>query len=221
MIPDKSYVLIFANGVIADTNWFEPYLAGALSVIAADGGIRYPMAVGHLPDLLIGDLDSLPDGVAGSMAEWDMEVLRHSRDKDETDLELALLIAAQRFPQATLYILGGFGGRLDHTLANIVLLAHPALIDHPVFLLDKGELAWLIASDSEIIGQPGDTVSLIPLGGPVHVADTTGLRWPLADETLDFGPARGISNEMTGHQATIHLQSGLLLCFHTSQRAAA
>lgn len=218
MIPENNFVLIFANGVIPDTSWFEPYLPRALAVIAADGGIRYPLAAGLLPDLLVGDLDSLPDGVSESMAEWEMEVIRYSRDKDETDLELALLLAARRFPEARLYILGGFGGRLDHTLANILLLAHPLLVGHPVFFLSEGELAWLIASESEILGEPGDTVSLIPLGGPAHVAETAGLRWALIDETLDFGPARGMSNELTGTRATIRLARGLLLCFHTSRR---
>lgn len=217
MILEKDFVLVFANGVIEDLDWIEPYLGGAIAVIAADGGIRYPLAIGHLPDLLIGDLDSLPDGVADSMGQWDIEIARYPRDKDETDLELALLTAVHRFPGATLLILGGFGGRLDHTLANILLLAHPNLIGQPIFFLNKRELAWLVVGETEILGQPGDTVSLIPMGGPVQIAETTGLRWPLSGDTLAFGPARGISNEMTAERATLRLKVGMLLCFHTER----
>lgn len=219
MISGRDFVLVFANGAIEELGWVKPYLAEAVAIIAADGGLRYPVAAGRIPDLLIGDLDSLPDGAAESMGEWEMEVIRHPREKDETDLELALLLAVRRFPQATILILGGTGGRLDHTLANILLLAHPDLIGRSICFLNDRELAWLVAGETEIIGRPGDTVSLIPLGGAVRVIETTGLRWPLTGDTLAFGPARGISNEMTAERAMVRLESGLVLCVHIAQAA--
>lgn len=211
----KNYVLIFANGVIEDIAWVEPYLGRARAVIAADGGIRFPLALGRVPDTLIGDLDSLPDGVEENIADWQMEVIRYPPAKDETDLELALLLAARRFPDAELLILGGFGGRLDQTLANITLLAHPELLNRTVVFVDERETARLLIDQATIRGRAGDTISLIPLGGPVRVQETTGLRWPLRDETLAFGPARGISNEMTADRVTVRLAEGMLLCVHT------
>jgi thiamine pyrophosphokinase len=209
-------VLIFANGVLEETDWIIPYFDGAVAVIAADGGIRHLLTLGRRPDILIGDLDSLPDGVEGKLPEWgsEVEVIRHPTAKDETDLELALLLARRRFPDATILIFGGIGGRLDQTLANILLLAHPELIGHPVRFVEQREAAWLITGESEIQGRPGDTVSLIPLGGPARVAETSGLLWPLRNEMLDFGPARGVSNEMTADRATVALASGLVLCVH-------
>lgn len=210
-----NFVLIFANGVIEDIAWVEPYLGRARAVIAADGGIRFPLALGRLPDTLIGDLDSLPDGVEENIAGWEMEVIRHPPAKDETDLELALLFAARRFPDAELLILGGFGGRLDQTLANITLLAHTELLNRTVIFVDQRETARLLIGQTTISGRAGDTISLIPLGGPAHVRETTGLRWPLHDETLAFGPARGISNEMTAGRVTVRLAEGMLLCVHT------
>ncbi len=125
MDQPHDFVLIFANGVIEDMTWIEPYLIRARTVIAADGGIRFPLALGHLPDVLIGDLDSLPPDVEEAIGGWAVEVIRHPQAKDETDLELALLLAKERYPDTELVILGGFGGRLDQTLANITLLAHP------------------------------------------------------------------------------------------------
>lgn len=217
MIQDQEFILIFANGDIDAMSWIEPYLLGATAVIAADGGIRHLMALGHLPDVLIGDLDSLPEGIAEQMDDFDMEIIRHPPAKDETDLELALLLAAGRHPSAVLVVAGGFGGRLDHTLANILLLAHPGLLSRQVSFVDDRESASLITHAAEIAGQPGDTVSLIPLGGPARVAQTTGLRWPLVDETLAFGPARGVSNEMTATRAMVRLLDGMVLCIHTSQ----
>ena len=146
-----------------------------------------------------------------------MELIRHPAAKDETDLELALLLARRRYPDAETIIFGGFGGRLDQTLANVLLLAHPQLLGHPVRFVEGRETAWLVRDWTAMDGRPGDAVSLIPLGGPARLVATTGLRWPLRDEILEFGPARGISNEMTAGRATVELASGFLLCIHTAQ----
>lgn len=216
MGANREFVLVFANGIIEELSWVEPYLAQARHVVAADGGIRHPLALGHLPDVLIGDLDSLPEGVEEELVNWDIEVVRYPPAKDETDLELALLYAAHRFPDDDLIILGGFGGRVDHMLANILLLAHPALSGHPIYLVEDRQRVWLITGETIISGRAGDTVSLVALGGDVSVSQTTGLRWPLIDEVLAFGPARGISNEMTGESATVRLAGGQLLCVHTT-----
>ena len=80
------FVLVFANGVIENIAWIEPYLSRAQAVIAADGGIRYPLALGQIPDTLIGDLDSLPEGIDEQLADWDMELIRYPSAKEETDL---------------------------------------------------------------------------------------------------------------------------------------
>ena len=212
-------ILLFANGVLDDTGWVGPYLARAAAVIAADGGLRHLLPLGHRPDALIGDLDSLPAGVVAEEAAG--RVIRHPRDKDETDLELALLYAVAQYPGHEVLILGGFGGRLDHMLANILVLAHPRLLGQPIRFVDDRESAWLLAADppgeTTIHGAPGDIVSLLPLGGPAHVLATTGLRWPLHNETLLFGPARGVSNEMTAAVATVRLGTGVVVCVHVGQ----
>jgi thiamine pyrophosphokinase len=214
---ERDKIIIFANGTIADLEAIWPYLDGARAIIAADGGIRHALAFGQMPDVLVGDMDSLPDGFDVEAAGDGVDIIRHSADKNETDLELALLYAVEHYPAAQLLVFGGFGGRLDQTLANIMLMAHPALAGSFVRLIEGAETAWLITGDSVIEGRAGDTVSLIPIGGPARVAATTGLRWPLHDEMLLFGPARGISNELTANRATVRLSAGVLLCLHTAQ----
>lgn len=215
MMDNSDPILIFANGLITDAVALTPYLVRARFVIAADGGIGHLLALGRRPDLLIGDLDSLPSSAAAWLEAGKMEVIRHLAAKDETDLELALLHAAAHFPHSPIIICGGFGGRLDQTLANILLLAHPALNGRSVRFVEGRETAWLINGEGHISGHFGDTVSLIPLGGPAHVLATTGLQWPLTDEILAFGPARGISNRLIAGEATVRLASGMLLCIHT------
>lgn len=220
MMPDAQFTLIFANGVLERTTWLAPYLAQARSVIAADGGLRHLPALGRLPDILIGDLDSLPEGAEAMLVGEDIDVIRFPRAKDETDLELALLHAIERFPDDALLIAGGFGGRIDHTLANITLLAHPAFIGRAIYFIEEDQMAWLIDDETTITGRVGDVVSLIPLGGDVAVIETSGLRWSLANETLSLGPARGMSNEMTAARARVRIAGGLLLCVHTRVQKA-
>jgi thiamine pyrophosphokinase len=88
------------------------------------------------------------------------------------------------------------------------------LVGHPIYLVEPGWRAWLVVAHTTIKGGVGDIVSLIPIGGDVEVAATSGLRWPLENERLIFGMARGVSNMMTAVTATVTVQSGRLLCIH-------
>ncbi|NMC01277.1 MAG: thiamine diphosphokinase, partial [Chloroflexi bacterium] len=108
-----------------------------------------------------------------------------------------------------------WGGRPDQALANLLLLALPALVGHEVLLAGAG---WVIrclhgGETLTLQGRPGDTVSLLPLGGDAVGVTTAGLAFPLRGETLRFGPARGVSNAMEGEVATVTLGRGLLWCF--------
>lgn len=208
-------ILIFANGDLESGPWLQPYLAEASFIIAANGGTRHLYPLQQPPDIIIGDLDSLPDEVRTWVETADIQIIQHPTDKNETDLELALLLAAEQ--QQEIYVLGALGGRLDQTLANILLLAHPALQGHKVYLIATYQRAWLVEEYSEINGRQGDTISLIPLGGDAYIVNTTGLKWPLQEETLVFGPARGVSNVMTADKAAVWLGNGRLLCIHTQQ----
>jgi len=115
-------------------------------------------------------------------------------------------------------ILGALGGRPDQALANLLLLALPPLAGLDVVIVDG---AWQIrclrgGETLRLRGQPGDTLSLIPLGGPAEGVVTSGLAYPLREETLHFGPARGVSNVFTGETVAVTLSAGLLWCFHHS-----
>jgi thiamine pyrophosphokinase len=210
-------VLVFANGTIPDPTWIEPYFAEATAVIAANGGTRHLFALGRRPDILVGDMDSLPDEVNEWLANGRTTFVTRPADKDETDLELALLYAVAHY-DAPILLFGALGGRLDQTIGNILLLAHPGLRGRPIYLVEQHERAWLITGQTRIEGAAGDTVSLIPLAGDVQIAETTNLRWPLHQETLRFGLGRGISNAQTAAVATVQVQQGLLLCVHSHQK---
>ena len=215
-------IIIFANGILdhparAAARWITP---GDL-VIAADGGTRHALAAGIVPAHIIGDLDSLPAAQRITLAQQGPVFHPHPPAKDETDLELALLWAVKQearssYPASCIIILGALGGRPDQALANLLLLALPALDTHTVIIADG---TWTIrclrgGTTTMLYGTPGDTLSLIPLNGHAIGIHTTGLTYPLHNETLRVGPARGVSNTFSTAQATIALQQGYLWCFH-------
>lgn len=209
--------IIFANGELTDPQSARDLLYPDDLIIAANGGTHHALSIGVVPDVIIGDLDSLsPDERARAEASG-VQVVRFSARKDETDLELALQYAA-REGATEIFVLAALGGRLDQTVANLLLLALPELNGLDVRIVEGPQMAFLIHGGGDelvIKGQPGDTVSLIALGGDVVGVTAEGLEWPLHEDTLRFGPARGVSNVLTAEQARVRARQGSLLCVVT------
>jgi thiamine pyrophosphokinase len=208
--------IIFANGEYRTTDNQINITEDDL-VIVADGGSEHCSWLGIIPDLLIGDLDSTDPDLIQKWEDAGVKVIRHPVDKDQTDLELALL-HAQAEGATKIVVYGAIGGRMDMTLGNLTLLAHPALRilvklvygNEVVRLLREGELLTLP-------GAVGDTISLIALDPRGAFVTTTGLEFPLDKEVLEFGLTKGISNRLSKNQAIIHLERGLLAVIHTQQ----
>lgn len=204
---------IFANGEIEPESARGQLRPGDL-IVAADGGARHALALGVTPNVVIGDFDSLsPDEQAHAEAAG-ARLVRFSPRKDETDLELALLHAA-RSGADEIVILGALGRRLDQTLANVLLLALPALRGIDVRIVEGAQEALLVRDEVLVHGCPGDTLSLIPLGGDALGVTVEGVEWPLRGETLRFGLTRGVSNILVGERARVGVQKGMLLCVVT------
>lgn len=185
-------------------------------IVGADGGAGQALAWGLLPDLVIGDMDSLSEEDRAALAAQGCRFVIHPRAKDETDLELALTYVVQHGAQE-IVVLGALGGRLDHTLANILLLTLPVLGSISVRIVQGQSETFLVRSGEVAIveGQPGDLVSLLPLGGDACGVRTAGLAWALHGDNLRFGFTRGVSNEMTAPEAKIGLAKGNLLVIHS------
>jgi thiamine pyrophosphokinase len=188
-------------------------------VIAADGGYGRATAMGLQPDVLVGDLDSLDLSLIADAERRGIPIRRANAAKDESDAELALLEAVARGADE-ITVLGAFGGpRLDHALANVWLLAHPGLAGVAVALLDARSRVTAIAAPDPagrpltraVRGPVGGAVSLLPLAGDVEGITTSGLRYPLLDEPLRVGPARGLSNVREAPDASVTVRSGTLL----------
>ncbi|HQV29002.1 MAG TPA: thiamine diphosphokinase [Thermoflexales bacterium] len=211
--------IIIANGTPPTAADLDRWLKPGDRLICADGGGRAALAAGLKPDLVIGDFDSLSEVELAALTASGAALERHPRQKDATDLELALRRAL--VDGATdIVVLGGLGGRLDHTLANAMLLALPGLSGGRARMAGGAETLFVIRSGETLAlnGQTGDTVSLLPLGEAAGIV-TSGLAYPLRNEALRVGPARGVSNEMYSTRATIRLGTGFLLCIHIRREA--
>lgn len=213
--------LIFANGETADGTMVRLAIAQATTptIIAADGGVR----VAHFFDMpvhiVIGDMDSLPTDEQTRLHDKHVQFITHPPEKDFTDLELALIYAVEQ-GFSWIRIIGAIGDRFDQTLANVYLLALPILAPCDVAIVAGEQILRLLrVGENHLDGQIGDTLSLIPLGGAVEAVRTDGLQYPLHDETLYFGPARGVSNVFLSTHVTVHVGAGQLLAIHTRGRA--
>lgn len=207
------HTVIFANGEMHFPEAMRRIAQTADLKIAADGGFFYMQQLEMMPDLLIGDLDSVTAEQVSLAEAADCRVSRYPVDKDETDLELALLAAAE-WGSDRITVVCALGGRLDQTLANIHLLSLPQLSDIDLRIDDGKVEVLLIRAQAEIFGDQGDLLSLLPLTPMVYGITTTNLKYPLIGENLGFHQSRGISNVMLTSKALVEIQSGLLLCIH-------
>lgn len=222
-------IIIIANGTPPAQRDIERWLRTGDTLLCADGGAKAALALNLSPQHVIGDFDSLTDDELIELQQRGATLHRHPTHKDETDLELALLMAMQLPSPPTplsqgegreVIVLGAMGGRIDHELANMLLLAMPALKGARVVLAHGDERLFLIdardgKTTAHLHGNAGDTVSLLPFNGDAHGITTAGLEYPLRDESLFVGPARGVSNVMLADEASATLSAGMLLCVVT------
>jgi thiamine pyrophosphokinase len=188
-------------------------------VVAADSGLDVARRMGIVVDLVVGDFDSAePSSVSAALAEG-ARLERHPVAKDATDLELALE-AVLRLGHAPVLVVGGAGwDRLDHLLANALLVAAPRYAPLHLRWLVKGAEVIPVHHHLDLRGAPGDLVTLLAAGGPAAGVVTTGLRWPLRSEMLTPGSTRGVSNEMVGTSASVSLTEGVLVLIHTRRKS--
>ena len=187
-------------------------------VVAADGGAFALERWKVLPHLVVGDMDSLGDAGVERYARQGVPVAKYPATKDESDLELA--VAQAIAAGATEVVLLGAlrGERLDHEAANLLLLADPGY-DGVRIEARRGNLrirAVRGKGSLALAGPVGALVTLLPVDGDADRVTTEGLRYPLRGETLRFGRARGLSNEVASLPATVRLDKGTLLVFETA-----
>ena len=214
--PGGTVVWVLASSPVWPDAASVEWLPAPDKVVAADGGSTLASRLGLVPDLVIGDLDSSDVALVRGFAEQGAEIATYEHTtKLETDTELAVL-AALRWDPAVIYVLGATGGRLDHALANVLMLSHPDLAGRDVRIIEGRTEAFLARQGhwNDLYGKPGDTVSLLPLGVIAEGVRTEGLEYPLNGETLLPGRGRGVSNTLSARHGRVWLDAGQLLVVH-------
>jgi thiamine pyrophosphokinase len=181
-----------------------------VAVIAADGGAEHALRLGLRIDLVVGDLDSLSPATADGLTAAGVPFLRHPTDKDKTDLELALEAALEHQPER-IVVVGSAAGRLDHLLSQLTVLVSELLAGVEVDAHLGPATLHVVRGRRVLHGSPGELVSLFALQGPAHGVTTSGLAYALADETLQAGVGRGVSNVFLTAQAEVAVADGVVL----------
>mgnify|MGYP001809884216 FL=1 len=233
-------IVIVGGGLRPDAVRLRAACAGADAVIAADSGANWLREQALVPDVLIGDFDSIASGVLAALKDngrtrW----VRHRVDKDQTDMELCveealrMITAAQtdsvKPHTACVRIFGGIGSRMDHSLANLMLLHS---------FLQAGVEAWIEDGNNRITmrggmgteksgpfrilirREVGFKVSLIALSPVVREVVTQGLMYDMRGRDLSFGSTLAVSNEFGAGDAAVAFREGLLMVLLSRDAAA-
>jgi thiamine pyrophosphokinase len=202
---------IFLNGTPDSERLIQAVAGRADFVVAADGGARYALAAGIVPDLIVGDMDSLGEDLAREMERRGAELERHPVRKDKMDGHLAVLAARERGATAAEFVCAA-GEKIGAVFAlPHILLAAERLGLHSSAVADWGRMFVVEAGSRTVEGAAGDSISVFPLAGPATGVTLEGMGYPLTNATLEPGDTLGFHNELVGGEAKVSVDGGALL----------
>ena len=184
-------------------------------VIAADSGLHTAQKLNMHVDFVIGDFDSVDSSALARATSAHTQAIRHSADKDFTDLESALLLAVDKNSQHIIIVTAG-GGRLDHQFGFVAAMFNPKLRDCKVEALWQNNRLFALQgpANCDFTAQIGDTVALQSFSNRSEKISTSGLQWQLTNESLNNFETRGVSNIATKEQISVSVELGQLLVIH-------
>jgi thiamine pyrophosphokinase len=202
--------IIFVNGNLSDLTQAKKIISKNDFLIATDGGASHFEKLKLIPNLVIGDMDSI-----SRKQRFLYPTIKYPRKKDKTDFELAIdYCLKNKFLK--IIIFGILGDRIDHLIANIFLLAkiqtkNPLI---KIKIIEGNKEIFILNKEITINGKTGDEISIIPISQNLEGITTVGLYYRLIDDTLEFGTTRGVSNVMTKTTVKITMKKGVALIEH-------
>jgi len=201
--------VIVCNGSV-NTKYLFSHIGKDDFIIAVDGGANKLSKTKFVPNLIIGDMDSITKSSLKKFKK--SEFIKFPREKDKIDLELALDYCAEKKFREVI-ILGALGSRADMTLTNVFLLLNiPEKINAKI--IHENQEIYLVPKKLSVVGVPGEIISLFPINGDVKNLTLKGFKYELKNYNLRFGIGIGLSNEFKSKKASITFKDGLLLCVH-------
>ncbi|MTI69945.1 MAG: thiamine diphosphokinase [Firmicutes bacterium] len=203
-------VLIIGSGSDLNSNLIKENLEGVNSIICADGGAKLLFKNEIIPNIIIGDLDSIDNELVDYYKYKEVSFKTFPRKKDKTDLELSIDYALS-LGAKDITIIGATGSRLDHTIANVMLL-------YPIFkkgvaakIVDNNNEILLVSKSAKITKTGNNYVSLIPLFKDAEGVTLKGFEYETKKLDFKFGSTFGISNKLKEKEGIIEIKSGICL----------
>jgi thiamine pyrophosphokinase len=208
---------IFLNGSPDSAGLLRRVAGGATLVVAADGGARYALEAGVVPDLVVGDMDSLGEDLAREVEGRGASLERHPVRKDKMDGHLAVLAARERRANEA-DLLCALGGRLGAFFAiPHILLAAERIGLRSTAVADQGRIFVIETGFRMVRGDPRDSISIFPLSGTATGVTLEGMEYPLENADLEPGDTLGFHNELIGSEATVSVGEGAVLVVHETE----
>lgn len=204
--------LVISSGTINNYSILDSMVEEVNFIVCADGGMDHLMKINRLPDLVLGDLDSISEQALDYINKNKIAIQKYPSIKDATDTALAMeYLVDEGFRDITL--IGVTGTRQDHTIANVLLLN--TLYDKGVKgkIVDDNNVIYLIDDYLELKYQEGSYVSIVPITDNGIEVSLEGFYYNLNNEKIKFGSTYGISNKITNDYGKIKIHSGRALVF--------
>jgi thiamine pyrophosphokinase len=204
--------LIIGSGNSIDKNIFKQEKVDADYIICADGGLEKADELNLLPDVIIGDFDSVNPDVLKKYMDMNIRTMKFPKEKDYTDMELAIEYAL-KMGFCNLTLIGASGSRLDHTFANAMLLEKYYERSIFITMLDNNNKIQILKHDMEIRNKKNYFVSIVPIINSLEGLTLQGFKYPLDNVNVEIGSTLCISNQIVSEKGIIRLVKGTALLF--------
>lgn len=214
--PLTARAVIFSKGTYANSAGVAARLRDDDWLVCADGALAHLVDLQLWPDLLVGDFDSVSLDLLAAAKARGVEIITFPPEKDYTDTELAWQEVRQRGYRQIL-VAGGWGGRLDHSLANLLLFAPYAEHGYRICLTDGTTDAYFVTDELVLERCQDKLVSIIAVTPTAQGVTARGFRWPLAEADFHWGQGLGISNIPIADTVSVQVRQGILLVVVTPE----
>lgn len=206
--------LVLSGGSISDYNILKNHLTDKDFVICADGGVRHAIAFGIVPNLVVGDFDSIDSDSLEFIKAKNIQIISFPVEKDETDTEIAVnYLIDKGFNEITM--IGVSGSRLDHTFGSIMLLDRLLRNGIKGLIADSNNTVYMSEDYLRLERKEGYYISIIPLGFNGIRVTLGGFYYPLENAHIEYGSTLGISNRIIDDYGEIKILEGKALVFHS------
>lgn len=181
-------------------------------VICADGGLEKAENLELIPNIIIGDLDSVNEMVLKKYLDMNIELIKYPAEKNYTDMELAIEHAIEKGFN-DIILIGATGSRLDHTTANIMMIEKYYNKGVHIKIIDNNNCVQIVSKNMEIYNKKDYFVSIVPITDSIEDISLQGFKFPLNKVDVKRGSTLCISNQITSAKGYITLGKGIALVF--------